>query len=161
MVRILFPAKKINSPPPGINQVSHASRPAGKQEKSRHAPSTQKRPQIRFGGSKFSNRAIHQRRLLGWAMSHPWSQGTSRGCCGAWWLLIMIVNFTQNSPTPCLWQAPASWHGLMALGQWGGAFGAAVFFSYRPPCSRSERSEASVAARGAGYQANGYVRHQW
>ena len=25
-------------------------------------------------------------------------------------------------------------------------------FGYRPPCSRSERSEASVAARGGGYQ---------
>ena len=27
-----------------------------------------------------------------------------------------------------------------------------LVFRYRPPCSRSERSEASVAARGGGYQ---------
>ena len=32
---------------------------------------------------------------------------------------------------------------------------------YRPPCSRSERSEASVAARGAGYQGNGHASSVW
>ena len=31
------------------------------------------KPQIKVGGSKFiTNRAIHQRRPPGWAMSHPW-----------------------------------------------------------------------------------------
>jgi len=29
--------------------------------------------------------------------------------------------------------------------------------SHRPPCSGSERSEASVAARGAGFQENGHA----
>ena len=35
-----------------------------------------------------------------------------------------------------------------------------VPIDYRPPCSRSGQSEASVAARGAGYQVNGHVRHR-
>ena len=39
-------------------------------------------------------------------------------------------------------------------------YGATFLFGIAPR-AQSERSEASVAARGGGYQENGHVRHQW